>query len=329
MCWGDAVSLEGFSLTDGTGTVVGDPFDPFLSIPTDLLDPTIPYENAFINYLVSSYKNEQNQQSTGEYVFAIHTGIAGSSGQTTSQTGQATPVPHSSSSATTVADATSIECSTTGQQIEGEVNTYLNVECPANCTSGSLWGTTIYTDDSAVCRAAIHAGVMPASGGQFAVVIAEGQDSYEGTTANGITSSNWGSWRRSILVTPVIGDSGPIDPSSTPEVNTGVPGEMFPIAYGDSGSTQIDTAGGDTFVFDASARDVVTIAVNSDAFDPLIIVSDINGRELSRDDDSGPGFNALISNLRIPADGQYLILVTSFTGAPGVGAAYDIEFSGG
>jgi hypothetical protein len=82
-------------------------------------------------------------------------------------------------------------------------------------------------------------------------------------------------------------------------------------------------------VLQASARDVVTIAVNSDDFDPLVIVTDANGRELSRDDDSGDGFNALVSSLRIPNDGDYIILVTSFSGAVDPGTPYTIEVTGG
>jgi hypothetical protein len=334
LCWrlnpsDPAVSLEGYSLTDGAGTAVADPFDPYLFAPSEVLDPTIPY----ITYIVSSYKNEQNQQSTGEYVFAIHTGIGGPGGQTNA--GQATPVPHSNSSSsgtTTVADAVAIDCDVTGAQIEGEVNTYLNVECPANCTRGSLWGTTIYTDDSAICTGAIHAGLIPASGGQLAVVIAEGQDSYEGTTANGITSSNWGSWTRSILLTPPIGEDGPVNQGNTGNTqnNSGAPsGEVRPIAYGDTLNAEIGSLAGDTWEFQASARDVVTIAVNADDFDPLVIVTDLNGRELSRDDDSGPGFNSLISNLRIPSDGRFLIVVTSFNGAIDVGTSYEISLTGG
>ncbi|HYO87525.1 MAG TPA: LCCL domain-containing protein [Candidatus Limnocylindrales bacterium] len=334
LCWGDSVSLEGASLTDGTGIVVGDPFDAMISLPTTLLDANTPYDSAFINFLVSSFKNEANQQSTGEYVFAIHTGIAGagaagSTGNVIPQGQPGGPAVTAEPGTTTVANAEPIDCTVNARAIEGDVGTAVNVECPANCTGG-LWGTGTYTDDSAICAAGVHAGVIPASGGQFSVTIAAGQDAYNGSTANGITSSDWGSWTRSFVPGPVIGGTSTSSGNNTSSGSTTSAGsEVWNIAYGDSGSTQIDSPDGDTYVFDASARDVVTIAVDSDAFDPLIIVTDINGRELSRDDDSGSGFNALISNLRIPSDGQYLLQVTSFTGAPAVGAAYDISITGG
>ena len=62
-------------------------------------------------------------------------------------------------------------------------------------TSGSLWGTTIYTDDSNVAVAAVHAGFVTA--GQISIVtviILPGQSSYTSTTQHGITSSSYGSW---------------------------------------------------------------------------------------------------------------------------------------
>lgn len=335
-CWrlnasDPVVSLEGATVTDGSGVVTADAFDPYIYAPSSILDATVPV----ISYLVTSYSSDTIPWSTGDYVFIFHTGVgqpgAGTTGKPTAvPQGQPTPVPHGNSGTTTVADATPIDCTVTGTQLDGDLETFLNVACPAGCTSGSLWGTTTYTDDSAICTAGIHAGLIPASGGQFSVVVAAGQDSYTGSTANGITSSSWGAWERSIRVEPVVVEGGntPAAPTATPSGNTNVAdGTVWTISYGDSGTTQIDTAGGDTFIFDGTAGDVITIAANSTVFDPLIIVTDVNGRELARDDDSGPGFNALITNLRIPATGQYLIVITTLGGAVNVGAAYDISLT--
>ncbi|XWX02884.1 LCCL domain-containing protein [Aggregatilineales bacterium SYSU G02658] len=97
------------------------------------------------------------------------------------------------------------------------------VACPANCTSGSVWGTDIYTADSSVCRAAAHAGAInAATGGRVLVTSLPGQDSYAGTERNGITTSSWGSYRASFSVAPAEG--APIStprPSATaaPSVN--------------------------------------------------------------------------------------------------------------
>jgi subtilisin-like proprotein convertase family protein len=62
-------------------------------------------------------------------------------------------------------------------------------------TGGSIWGTNVYTDDSYLSTAAVHAGVL--SVGQTATVYVEvmpGQSSYTPSTQNGITSYSWGAW---------------------------------------------------------------------------------------------------------------------------------------
>lgn len=61
--------------------------------------------------------------------------------------------------------------------------------CAADATgAGPIWGTEIYADDSPICSAAVHQGVIDPSGGQLFLEVLPGQDSYEGTQANGIRS---------------------------------------------------------------------------------------------------------------------------------------------
>jgi hypothetical protein len=80
----------------------------------------------------------------------------------------------------------------------------LTFQCPANCSPGALWGTDVYTDDSSVCTAAVHAGIFAAAtGGRVQVADAPGQDEYTGSERNGITSMSWGSWGRSFTVSAV------------------------------------------------------------------------------------------------------------------------------
>ncbi|BDG71094.1 LCCL domain-containing protein [Roseomonas fluvialis] len=85
--------------------------------------------------------------------------------------------------------------------------TFQNQAAPLTCTctteaalSGTVWGTGVYTADSRVCRAAIHAGAIPATGGVVAVTPAPGQQAYAGSAANGITTSNYGPWSASFTV---------------------------------------------------------------------------------------------------------------------------------
>ncbi|MCA9840255.1 MAG: hypothetical protein KC422_25315, partial [Trueperaceae bacterium] len=76
-----------------------------------------------------------------------------------------------------------------------ETTEILACSCSSQTTeSGTLWGTTIYTDDSTICRAAVHAGVLTERGGIVYVQAKPGQDSYLSTSQNGITSSSYSAW---------------------------------------------------------------------------------------------------------------------------------------
>ncbi|WP_442944117.1 LCCL domain-containing protein [Nostoc sp.] len=65
---------------------------------------------------------------------------------------------------------------------------------------GSIWGTDIYTDDSSICSAAVHAGLISTKqGGKVTIRIKPGQFSYTGTNRNGVTSQNYGSFSGSFI----------------------------------------------------------------------------------------------------------------------------------
>jgi hypothetical protein len=64
--------------------------------------------------------------------------------------------------------------------------------CGANPQGGTVWGVGTYTSDSSICRAAVHAGAIPASGGTVTVKRAPGCQEYDGSDANGITTQSWG-----------------------------------------------------------------------------------------------------------------------------------------
>ena len=66
------------------------------------------------------------------------------------------------------------ECDTKEDEkiFRGDPGSIFLVNCPEKCSSskGTLWGTAIYTTDSAICRAAIHAGVIQDNGGLVELV---------------------------------------------------------------------------------------------------------------------------------------------------------------
>lgn len=78
--------------------------------------------------------------------------------------------------------------------------------CPPGKPSGTVWGDKIYTTDSNICGAAIHAGVIKAKkGGKVTVKGADGCKSYKGTDKHGVTSKSWGPYSKSFYF-PKKGD---------------------------------------------------------------------------------------------------------------------------
>jgi hypothetical protein len=71
-------------------------------------------------------------------------------------------------------------------------------------TTGSVWGTGVYTDDSSLATAAVHAGVL-ANGkkGVVKVTILQGQPAYNGSTQNGVTTGQWANFEGSFRVEAV------------------------------------------------------------------------------------------------------------------------------
>ncbi|MCA9565878.1 MAG: hypothetical protein KC561_20415, partial [Myxococcales bacterium] len=131
---------------------------------------------------------------------------------------------------TVAAAGTAATCSTNAQGLAGDPGTHHTVTCPASC-SGSVWGTGAYSDDSSVCTAAIHAGVLAAgAAGSIVVTIAPGQEAYPASTQNGVASSQWGSWGRSFLVGPVGGScSDTCATAGDGECDDGGPGALYDL----------------------------------------------------------------------------------------------------
>src|SRR5690349_16065179 len=94
-------------------------------------------------------------------------------------------------------------------QAPGRRATYV---CPATSANDApVWGSGPYLDDSAVCVAAIHAGVLKENQ-EGVVTFVTGPDAgtYTGSARNGVTSESWGSGRRSFTF-DATGQPGTID----------------------------------------------------------------------------------------------------------------------
>lgn len=72
--------------------------------------------------------------------------------------------------------------------------------CSSSCVDQSvnIYGSLVYSEDSSICKAAYHMGVIPANGASFSVLISPGQHNYKPVTRNGITSDLKTSSPRSI-----------------------------------------------------------------------------------------------------------------------------------
>lgn len=82
----------------------------------------------------------------------------------------------------------------------GEDGEQFDYVCPPGGAPATVWGTDVYTDDSSVCTAAVHAGLISLeSGGTVTIEIRPGEDSYDGSERNGVTTSDYGEWGGSFI----------------------------------------------------------------------------------------------------------------------------------
>ena len=90
---------------------------------------------------------------------------------------------------------------TQAKELSTEPGMRFTLTCPANGEiSGRLWGTDLYTNDSSICTAAVHAGLISvARGGTVAIETRVGVSSYKGMVRFGVTSLDYGSWSGSFV----------------------------------------------------------------------------------------------------------------------------------
>jgi len=95
-----------------------------------------------------------------------------------------------------------IDWQRTPRKLRGKNGTTHSFICePRTAATSSVWGSGLYTDDSSICGAAAHAGVISARrGGAVDVVIHPGANSYRGSMQNGVETRAWRSWKGSFSV---------------------------------------------------------------------------------------------------------------------------------
>lgn len=90
----------------------------------------------------------------------------------------------------------------TATRLRDSIGVRYSYICPAlgDAIPGTVWGTDLYTDDSSICAAAVHAGAIGTGGGLVTIEIAAGQAAYQGMVRNGIATNPWGSYLGSFRV---------------------------------------------------------------------------------------------------------------------------------
>jgi hypothetical protein len=97
-------------------------------------------------------------------------------------------------------DVTLILWNTPGTILAYEAGKTHKFKCPAKGKEGAVWGTDVYTADSSICPAAVHAGqINLENGGTVTIELRPGQASYQGTTRNGVKTNEYGAYAHSFV----------------------------------------------------------------------------------------------------------------------------------
>jgi LCCL domain len=109
--------------------------------------------------------------------------------------------PNNESALRDAEEQTAVMWNTAGTMVGGDDGKTWKFKCPANGREASVWGTDIYTIDSSICNAAVHAGKFTMeSGGSVTIELRPGESSYKGSSRNGIKSNDYGAYGRSFVI---------------------------------------------------------------------------------------------------------------------------------
>ena len=98
-------------------------------------------------------------------------------------------------------EQTSVLWNTSAGMVRFDSGKTYKFKCPAGGKEGSVWGTDIYTIDSSICTAAVHAGKFALeTGGPVTIELRPGESAYKGSTRNGITTNDYGPYGSSFVL---------------------------------------------------------------------------------------------------------------------------------
>ena len=109
--------------------------------------------------------------------------------------------PNTESLVRAAEEATPVMWNTSAGMVNFQVGKTLKFRCPAGGKESTVWGTDVYTLDSSICTAAVHAGkIQLESGGPVTIDMRPGESSYKGSTRNGIKTNDYGQYGSSFIV---------------------------------------------------------------------------------------------------------------------------------
>lgn len=147
-----------------------------------------------------------------------------------------------------------INWGTQADSLRGRNGQQFTFVCPGGGTiSSRVWGTNIYTDDSSICSAAVHAGyIEAASGGMVTIEIRPGQASYQEVTRNGVSSRAYGSWPGSFVFVGRVSGSANINWAAQADSLRGRTGQRFTFQCPPGGPASGRLWGTDLYTDDSS-----------------------------------------------------------------------------
>jgi ABC-type transport system substrate-binding protein len=88
-----------------------------------------------------------------------------------------------------------IEWSANASNLRGKLDQDFTFNCPSGGQTNTIYGTDLYTDDSSICTAAAHSGLITVKdGGTITIRIKPGFDFYNGNTRYEIKSNGYGNY---------------------------------------------------------------------------------------------------------------------------------------
>ncbi len=116
--------------------------------------------------------------------------------------------------------------------------------------TGAVWGTDVYTDDSSVATAAVHAGVLAVGETKtVTLTVLPGQSSYTSSTRNGVKASSWGAWSGSFSFAGAGAVAGTSVATARPAIATDYKFTTAALAAGGRFVLPINVTGGGTYTY--------------------------------------------------------------------------------